>query len=30
MTFPGPICVCAVVYNESDYSTPGERGFGGA
>jgi hypothetical protein len=30
MTFSGPIRVRAVVYNNSDHSTPGERGFSGA
>jgi hypothetical protein len=30
MTNPGTIRVCAVVYNNFDYSTPGVRGFSGA
>jgi hypothetical protein len=30
MTFPDAIRVRAVVYNNSDYSTPGVRGFSGA
>jgi len=30
MSFPGPIRVLGVVYNDSDYSTPGVRGFSGA
>jgi len=30
MTSPGSIRVRAVVYNDSDYSTPGVRGFSGA
>jgi hypothetical protein len=30
MTFPGPIRDLAVVYNNSDSSTPGVRGFSGA
>jgi hypothetical protein len=29
MSFRGPMHVLAVVYNDSDYSTPGVRGFSG-